>query len=129
MPSFRVVPAGAGQSAADPQAPQIAYFEGERELLQVATSAVGLGLDLTGQAVRIVASRQELEALAGALEAAGSRHGTPLRRFLEPITEWRLRTRTLPLDRPIVMGILNLTDDSFSGDGVGQDVADRKSVV
>lgn len=123
MPSFRVVPAGAGQSAADPQAPQVAYFEGERELLQVATSAVGLGLDLTGQAVRIVASRQELEALAGALEAAGSRHGTPLRRFLEPITEWRLRTRTLPLDRPIVMGILNLTDDSFSGDGVGQDVA------
>ncbi|MCZ7578925.1 MAG: dihydropteroate synthase [Dehalococcoidia bacterium] len=117
------MPAGAGQSAADPQAPQVAYFEGERELLQVATSAVGLGLDLTGQAVRIVASRQELEALAGALEAAGSRHGTPLRRFLEPITEWRLRTRTLPLDRPIVMGILNLTDDSFSGDGVGQDVA------
>ncbi|MCC7090313.1 MAG: dihydropteroate synthase, partial [Dehalococcoidia bacterium] len=34
------------------------------------------------------------------------------------MTEWRLRTRTLPLDRPIVMGILNLTDDSFSGDGV-----------
>ncbi|MBE0609257.1 MAG: dihydropteroate synthase, partial [Dehalococcoidia bacterium] len=117
------MPAGAGQSAADPQAPVIVYFEGERELLQVATSAVGLGLDLTGQAVRIVASLQDLESLAGALEAAGSRHGAPLRRFLEPVTEWRLRTIALPLDRPVIMGILNLTDDSFSGDGVGQDVS------
>jgi dihydropteroate synthase len=123
IPSFRVVPPGTGEAAADPQAPVIVYFEGERELLQVATSAVGLGLDLTSQAVRIVAGRQELEALAGALEAAGSRHGVPLRRFLEPIAEWRLRTRALPLARPIIMGILNLTDDSFSGDGVGQDVA------
>jgi dihydropteroate synthase len=122
MPSFRVVPAGAGQSASDPQAPLIAYFEGERELLQVATSAVGLGLDLTGPAVRVVASREDLESLAGALEAAGSRHGASLRRFLEPVTEWRLRTRALPLDRPVIMGILNLTDDSFSGDGVGRDV-------
>ena len=122
IPSFRVVPPGTAQAAADPRAPVIAYFEGERELLQVATSAVGLGLDLTGQAVRIVASRQDLESLAGALEAAGSRHGAPLRRFLEPITGWRLRTRALPLDRPVIMGILNLTDDSFSGDGVGQDV-------
>lgn len=123
IPSFRVVPPGTSQAAADPQAPVIVYFEGERELLQVATSAVGLGLDLTGQAVRIVASRQELGALAGAMETAGSRHGAQLRRFLEPIAEWRLRTRALPLDRPVIMGILNLTDDSFSGDGVGRDVA------
>lgn len=123
MPSFRVVPAGAGQAAADPQAPLLAYFEGERELLQVATSAVGLGLDLTGQAIRVAGSRRELEALAEALEAAGSRHAAPLRRFLEPIPEWRLRTRALRLDRPIIMGILNLTDDSFSGDGVGRDIA------
>lgn len=29
----------------------------------------------------------------------------------------------LPLDRPLVMGIVNLTPDSFSGDGTGSDVA------
>ena len=29
----------------------------------------------------------------------------------------------LPLDRPLVMGIVNLTPDSFSGDGTGGDVA------
>lgn len=122
-PSFRVVPPGAGQVAADPHAPVIAYFDGERDLLQVATSAVGLGLDLTGEVVRVVASREELDALAGALEGAGSRHAPMLRRFLEPTIEWRLRTRALGLDRPIIMGILNLTEDSFSGDGVGRDVA------
>ena len=32
---------------------------------------------------------------------------------------WRLRTRTLPLgERTLVMGILNVTPDSFSGDGL-----------
>ena len=29
----------------------------------------------------------------------------------------------LPLDRPLIMGIVNLTPDSFSGDGTGTDVA------
>lgn len=32
-------------------------------------------------------------------------------------------TYRLSLDRPLVMGIVNLTSDSFSGDGVGADVA------
>jgi dihydropteroate synthase len=45
-----------------------------------------------------------------------------LRAYLEQVAAWRLRTRQLALDRPLVMGILNLTDDSFSGDGVGQEV-------
>ena len=57
MPSFRVVPAGAGQAAADPQAPLLAYFEGERELLLVGTRAVGVGLDLTGLAFGVAGSR------------------------------------------------------------------------
>jgi len=47
IPSFRIVPPSPAQLAADPDAPHIAYFEGERELLQVATSAAGLGIDLT----------------------------------------------------------------------------------
>ncbi|MEZ4423209.1 MAG: dihydropteroate synthase [Gemmatimonadota bacterium] len=35
---------------------------------------------------------------------------------------WRLRTREVPLDRPVVMGILNLTPDSFSDGGRFADV-------
>ncbi len=31
---------------------------------------------------------------------------------------WRIRDRDIVLDRPIIMGILNVTPDSFSGDGV-----------
>lgn len=35
----------------------------------------------------------------------------------------RFRLSLSPHDRPLVMGIVNLTPDSFSGDGVGADVA------
>jgi len=35
----------------------------------------------------------------------------------------RFRLSLAPSDRPLVMGIVNLTGDSFSGDGVGSDVA------
>ncbi len=118
-PSFRVSPAAASQAAADPAAPNICWFGGDRERLQVATSAAGLGIDLTGEAARVTASRPELAALLAALEETGSPHAAALRAFLEPVAEWRLRARSLPLDQPIIMGILNLTEDSFSGDGVG----------
>ncbi|MBI2767509.1 MAG: dihydropteroate synthase [Chloroflexi bacterium] len=40
----------------------------------------------------------------------------------EGLLHWQLRTRALPLDGPHIMGIVNLTEDSFSGDGVGRDV-------
>ena len=33
-------------------------------------------------------------------------------------TTWRVRGRTLPLERPLVMGILNMTPDSFSDGGL-----------
>jgi len=93
-------------------------------LLQVATSAIGLGIDLSDARVaRVAASRLELEELLSVLERLGSAHHVRLRGFLEPVAGWRLRTRTFELNRPIVMGILNLTDDSFSGDGVGRDIA------
>jgi dihydropteroate synthase len=32
-------------------------------------------------------------------------------------TDWQLRARSLPLDRPLVMGIVNVTPDSFSDGG------------
>lgn len=122
MPSFRVIPPGAAQLAADAAAPFIAHFVGDRERLQVATSAIGLGLDLTGSTIRVAASVAELRQLASQLESVGSKHAAALRRFLEPVAEWRLRSRALGMERPVVMGILNLTDDSFSGDGVGREL-------
>jgi len=123
IPSFRVAPPSAAQLAADPAAPAIAWFAGDRERLQVATSAAGIGIDLTGDPARIVASRAELARLLAALEACQSPHAAALKRYLEPVPAWRLRTRSLSLEQPIIMGILNLTDDSFSGDGVGADVS------
>src|SRR5271170_6081729 len=40
---------------------------------------------------------------------------------------WQLRSRTVPIgERTAVMGILNITPDSFSGDGL---VADQKRAI
>lgn len=122
-PVLRIVPPGAAQRAADPDAPAIAFFSGGREALQVATSAIGLGIDLrTGGESRITASGRELRDLLGPLDDLAPELAARLRHYLEPVPAWRLRTRSLPLDRPLIMGILNLTDDSFSGDGVGRSV-------
>jgi dihydropteroate synthase len=63
-----------------------------------------------------------MEALAAALSGEGHRAGDRLLRYLSPVAAWQLRTRALSLDRPWVMGILNLTEDSFSGDGVGRSI-------
>lgn len=123
IPSFRVVPAGPAHLASDPEAPFTAWFTGDRDRLQVATSSVGLGIDLRTDEARVVASRAELQALHTALTELGSPHGKRLGRFLEPVQGWKLRTRTLRTDAPTIMGILNLTEDSFSGDGVGSNIA------
>ncbi len=119
-PALRVVPPSAAQLAADPGAPFIVVAESDLEALAFATAAVGLGLNRKGSAARLVASRQELGRLAEELEARASPLAPRLRRFLHPLTQWQLRTRSLDLARPHIMGILNLTEDSFSGDGVGR---------
>ncbi len=122
-PTLRVVPPGFAILAAEPETPYAVRFEGDRERLQVATSALGLGIDLRDPAGATVwAPLGVLRRLAAVLEEMGSPHGERLRAFLAPVRAWRLRTRSLPLDGPVVMGILNLTEDSFSGDGVGRDI-------
>jgi dihydropteroate synthase len=122
-PSLRVVPPGFGLLAAEAEAPYAVHFEGDRERLRVATSVLGLGIDLREPAGATTwASKAVLGRLAGVLDGMGSPHAARLRAYLEPVAAWRLRTRQLALERPLVMGILNLTDDSFSGDGVGQEV-------
>ncbi|MGE0601368.1 MAG: dihydropteroate synthase [Dehalococcoidia bacterium] len=131
IPTFRVAPAGPAHLASDPEAPCTAWFEGDRQRLQVATSAVGLGIDLRDEVSRIVASRRELGLLRDALRVLRSPLVEPLTQFLEPVQGWKLRTQTLATDRPVIMGILNLTEDSFSGDGVGADTdsAVRRAVA
>ncbi|MGE3077207.1 MAG: dihydropteroate synthase [Dehalococcoidia bacterium] len=126
IPTFRVAPAGSAHLASDPDAPFTAWFDGDRQRLQVATSAAGLGIDLRADVARVVASRRELTLLRAALRELRSPLVEPLTQFLEPVGGWRLRTQTLAMDRPVIMGILNLTEDSFSGDGVG---VDRDSAV
>lgn len=43
-------------------------------------------------------------------------------RFFSPVMQLRCGNRILVLDRPALMAVVNLTPDSFSGDGVGADV-------
>ncbi len=123
---LRVAPAAPSQLAADANAPAIVFLDAGSELrdrLAIATSRIGLGIDLTGAQVRIVAARHDLERLRDALSENDAAMAAEFDAYLRPVQAWRLRTFSLPLDRPQVMGILNLTDDSFSGDGVGADIA------
>ena len=124
-PHLRVVPAAASQLAADTAAPEIVFVDADkpmRDRLAIATSSIGLGIDLSGGQVRIVATRVDLERLQIVLSENDAAIAAELDAYLRPVQAWRLRTGSLPLDRPHVMGIVNLTDDSFSGDGVGRDI-------
>lgn len=123
---LRVVPPSVSQLAADPDAPHLVYVHASqrrRDALAIATSRIGLGLDLSSEVVRIVASRCALERLHAALIASDDILAIELAHYLRPVTAWKLRTLSLDLSRPHIMGIVNLTTDSFSGDGVGADVS------
>ena len=121
IPRFRAVPPSSAQLAADRAAPHLLVVAAELDALVLATSAVGLGIEREASVARVVASRQQLDRLALELRTRGLSLADDLSRYVAPERHWKLRTRTLPLDRPYVMGILNLTNDSFSGDGVGRD--------
>lgn len=123
IPVFRAVPPSSAQLAADPGAPHVIYLNAGRDLLALATSATGIGIDLSGGTARVAASGDQMERLAGQLAEMDAALAGRILRYLKPVANWKLRTLELPLDRPQVMGILNLTRDSFSGDGVGADVS------
>ncbi|MEP7216259.1 MAG: dihydropteroate synthase, partial [Anaerolineaceae bacterium] len=99
------------------------YLSANRDFLALATSAAGIGIDLSGDLPRVTASGAQLEQLADQLAGLDAPLAARIRRYLHPVAMWKLRTRALQLDRPQIMGILNLTNDSFSGDGVGSDVS------
>lgn len=89
-----------------------------------------LGLDvLTGQDWAVVAGGASRlgalarpwsvpEPLAPAAEAIG--HALPA----APPGHWMVRDRVISLERPVIMGILNVTPDSFSDGRPGESVAD-----
>ncbi len=61
--------------------------------------------------------------LTGLLEKLKLQSFEGFRRILDyfshqPIAVWKVREKEIKLDKPIIMGILNVTPDSFSGDGV-----------
>ncbi|MFN0148255.1 MAG: dihydropteroate synthase [Dehalococcoidia bacterium] len=121
QPPIRIVPASPGQRAADPTAPFAAFFAIDREAVR--SEAAGLGITVRpGDTLRLLMDDGQAGALAAALTRRGLPSGALLSRFLQPEGSWRLRTRTLALDRPHIMGIVNLTEDSFSGDGLGTGV-------
>jgi len=107
---------------ADDEAPWLVYFGQEAGTVALATSACGLGMTVSAGVARVMANRAQLGVLLDELERRGAESATYLRRYLSPVRAWRLRTTELTLDQPRIMGILNLTEDSFSGDGVGSDI-------
>lgn len=120
-PALRIVPAASSATNRDRHAPYVAFFAEDLERLALATSALGLGLVVSDGAGRVVAGRGDLSRLERELRRRESNLAEPLARYLAPVSRWTLGSRELALDSPIVMGIVNLTDDSFSGDGVGSD--------
>lgn len=110
-PFLRVVPPAAWALATDGEAEHIAFFSDDLERLALATSALGLGLTVAGGAGRVAAGGEDLGRLASELERRGSPLAAPLARYLSPVQCWKAGARALALDRPLVMGIVNLTDD------------------
>ncbi len=120
---LRAVPPSPALAAADAQAPHVLWFGADIERVTLATTACGLGIDNTGPEAKVTGNVYELARLARELEDRASPFGALLADYLEPRSTWQLRTKELPLNRPILMGIVNLTEDSFSGDGVGASAA------
>ena len=122
-PLLRVVPPAEWALATDSEAEHIAFFTDDLGQLALATSALGLGLTVTDGAGRVAASAGDLGRLAAELDRRRSPLAAALARYLSPVEHWQGGPHELALARPLVMGIVNLTDDSFSGDGVGTDVS------
>lgn len=123
-PSFRLVPPAALPWSEPKESAWLVEFTVEGHEVGLAAAAVGLPCTTAGGVARVKASPTELARLRDELARRGARRAPHvLDRALAPATTWRVRGRELPLHRPLVMGIVNVTDDSFSGDGVGLDPA------
>lgn len=101
--------APAGRAAAAPDAAGVTVLAGEGDAALVSG---------TRWAVFSLAARIGAGDADGPLSAVADALGRCLRRLDAPATAWRVgRDRTLALDRTRVMGIVNVTPDSFSDGG------------
>ena len=119
---LRVIPPSPAQRAALGDAAPFVFILPDNLALEAAALSAGLGTQRMGDELCAVGTGPHFLAFARGLTMRGDPLGGSIERAVRPAAAWRLRTRTLPLDRPWVMGILNLTTDSFSGDGVGTGV-------
>jgi dihydropteroate synthase len=120
---LRIVPPLPAQLSADPDAAVLAVVRDDLATLGLASSAVGLGIERREGEAWLRVSRAQLGTLRDELGRRGSPLALWLSRYLQPVPAWQLRTRALSLGETHIMGILNLTSDSFSGDGLGTDIA------
>ena len=114
-------------------APVALLFEpistGDREMLASAASSRGLEC-LTGGGWAMIAG--SASALAGLVRPGFSKLqpqvaesvGQLLQAVLQPSREWEMARGTVALERPVVVGILNVTPDSFSDGGRHLEPAD-----
>lgn len=125
-PPIRVIRPAPWQQTNQGDEPWVVWFDSP-EICEIAGALEsrlqgGCTASIDGATTRVVATKAALLELADTLGARGSPLGALLGDALAPVPAWQLRSRSLPLDLPYVMGIVNLTDDSFSGDGVGRGV-------
>lgn len=123
IPPIRAIPPSPAQIAADVFAPWTVFVTIDIEPLALATAATGCGLTISEGVARLSTDIETLGRLAHELEGRSPRLASLLKNLVIEPTQWRLRTRSVDLPNGIIMGILNLTDDSFSGDGVGTDMS------
>lgn len=107
-------------------APVALLFEpvscGDRDTLALAARSQGLDC-ITGDGWAMIAG--SASALAGLVRPGFSKLQPPvaqlvgelLQAVVQPIREWEMARGTVALERPVVVGILNVTPDSFSDGG------------
>jgi len=91
------------------------------QLVAYAGGKLGLDVQTTGDGAVVSGSRARLQALArpwvGPPELAEVAFQVGLALPVEPPASWGIGGGMVDLDRPVVLGILNLTPDSFSDGG------------
>lgn len=118
IPLLRIAPAAPWQHGGADSA----FFSVAQATVRGAASTLALATRDEDGVLAVTGTHADWDLLAKLLADAAPEVSSALLRYLHPQPAWRLRTRTLDLARPWIMGILNLTDDSFSGDGVGREL-------